>query len=36
MKNDGSLAERRELRQIPAQKAAIEGNAIKKLREQYC
>ena len=34
--NDGSLAERHELRQIPARRAAIEGNAIRKLREQYC
>ena len=34
--NDGSLAERPELRQIPAWIAAKEGNAMRKLREQYC
>ena len=34
--NDGSLAERHELRQIPVRRAAIEGNAMRKVREQYC
>ena len=34
--NDGSLAERHELRQIPVRRAAIVGNAMKKFREQYC
>ena len=34
--NDGSLAERPELRQILAWIAAKEGNAMRKLREQYC
>ena len=34
--NDGKLAERHELRQIPVRRAAIEGGAMRKLREQYC
>ena len=34
--NDGTLAERHELRQIPVRRAAIEGNAMRKVREQYC
>ena len=34
--NDGSLAERDELRQIPVRRTAIEGNPVRKLREQYC
>ena len=34
--NDGSLAERQELRQIPVRRAAREGNAMRKLREKYC
>ena len=36
MNNDGSLAERHKFRQIPVRRAAIEGNAMRKLREQYC
>ena len=34
--NDGCMAERHELRQIPVRRAAMEGNAMRKLREQYC